>query len=309
MSRKKLHQSEILLLPDKTINLLSDIHLCPACMAKDKGSLVYSFGAFKVVRCTECQTFHLDPLPNQKGLYQLYNHNYFADPREMHGYLNYRKIEAIIKKNYRRRLNKVRKIINQHIPVRRIHEIGCALGYGMEVAQQIFNAYVTGSDISEEALQECRGKGYVCYKSNIEGRCGIPDNESVDLVIAFDVIEHIENIPLFDSWLSRITSENALIAVSTPDVDSLINRILGKRSPIYKIPQHVSYFTTKTLIRALKSFKMLSKWPDTQYIPLGRLIERFKHTVGMEHRKISNLDDLSLLVPNGMKIYVFAKRV
>jgi 2-polyprenyl-3-methyl-5-hydroxy-6-metoxy-1,4-benzoquinol methylase len=304
----RLHQNDYLTMPQKKISLVGEKYLCPVCEAGKSGRTIYSFGAFEVVKCISCNTIHLAPLPSPEGLVEIYNNNYFADQQQAHGYLSYRDEERLIKKTYRRRLTKFKMIYNEAGRFRRIHEIGCALGYGLEVAQKIFEAEVSGSDISREAVQECQGKGFSVYPSNLAGDCRIADSGAINLVIAFDLIEHIGDIPAFDKWLSLITAPEAMVLLTTPDLDSLWNRVLGKRSPAFKIPQHVVYFTTETLCRALKSFELAHAWPDCQYVSLGRLIERLRHSLGMKHRQVSLAQKLSVLVPNGMKVYVFRKR-
>ncbi|MFZ5452292.1 MAG: class I SAM-dependent methyltransferase [Thermodesulfobacteriota bacterium] len=303
-----MHQNDFLILPHKKISLVGSSYLCPVCGASRSGRTIYSFGSFKVVKCASCSTIHLAPLPSQEGIYQLYNTNYFADKRQAHGYLSYRDEERLIKKTYRQRLSKLKKLYNNSRQFSRIHEIGCALGYGMEVAHELFDSEFSGSDISREALHECRKRGFSVYQSDLAGHCDIADSGSIDLVIAFDLIEHLCDIAAFDRWLARNTAPGAVFLLTTPDLDSLWNKILGKRSPTFKIPQHVVYFTTSTLCRALKSFELACAWPDFQYVSWGRLMERLRHGLGMTHQPVPHGQGLSVLVPNGMKLYAFKKR-
>lgn len=70
-----------------------------------------------------------------------------------------------------------------------IADIGCGTGGNIPTLQKHGRVY--GLDISEKALEYCSKKGY----TNVKLMPGVPatglDNESVDLITMFDVLEHI----------------------------------------------------------------------------------------------------------------------
>ena len=126
------------------------------------------------------------------------------------------------------------------------------------------------------------------------------------MVFAFDVIEHLPDIRRFAYWLRRVLKPGGIFFVTTPDMDHLLNRLLGSRSPSIKVPQHVIYFTTSTLKRAFaQGFALAAhKW-DFQYVGLGMLLSRLAHIGGLPVLKREF--GPTVLVPNGMRMYVFRK--
>ncbi|MDA2935960.1 class I SAM-dependent methyltransferase [Patescibacteria group bacterium AH-259-L05] len=71
-----------------------------------------------------------------------------------------------------------------------ILEIGCGTGGNLEVLSRW--GKVTGLDISEEALNFCRKRGFNNLILSTAERINVSD-KTFDLVVAMDVLEHIEN--------------------------------------------------------------------------------------------------------------------
>jgi 2-polyprenyl-3-methyl-5-hydroxy-6-metoxy-1,4-benzoquinol methylase len=126
------------------------------------------------------------------------------------------------------------------------------------------------------------------------------------MVYAFDVVEHLPDIRRFVSWLDTVLKPGGLFFVTTPDMNHVLNRILGSRSPSIKIPQHIIYFTTDTLTNALQpSFRHQAHSWDYQYVKLSMLLSRIAHIIHATPLKGNYGPTLSVL--NGMSMYVFQK--
>jgi ubiquinone/menaquinone biosynthesis C-methylase UbiE len=97
-------------------------------------------------------------------------------------------------------------------------DIACGSGYGTKLlAQSAKKMY--GVDVSEESVNYAKDH----YPAvNIEYRVGdgtnIPlDDNSVDVVITFETIEHIKDYRKFMKELKRILKHDGLLVVSTPN--------------------------------------------------------------------------------------------
>lgn len=312
MSRTKhsLHQSRYLLMPDGSqIDLSGSEYLCPVCQAEEKGKVRYRFDGFDLVSCPVCCVLHLSPLPDPAGLARLYDTNYFKDPEERHGYRDYAEDIYVIRKTYRLRAEKILACCPPSFQIKNLHEVGCALGIGLEIAAGDFHFRVSGSDLSQEAIKACRAKGFSCFRSDSFGRCDLSGLPPIDLVWLFDVIEHLTDIPKFLDWLVSITSNRAIVAITTPDIDSGLNVILGRHSPSIKIPQHVVYFSSRTLVRALeKNFQLIASTSDLQYVRLRAFGRRILHILGLNLSLPAYEPRISFPFPNGMRLYVFQKK-
>jgi ubiquinone/menaquinone biosynthesis C-methylase UbiE len=101
---------------------------------------------------------------------------------------------------------------------RRVLDCGCGTGYGSaELAQEA--ADVTGIDISEEAIEYAQlnyGRPNTRY---VAGSCldlAFPA-ASFDLVVAFEVIEHLSDFRRFLEECARVLTPDGLFIVSTPN--------------------------------------------------------------------------------------------
>lgn len=281
---------------------------CPVCGGAQGGTKVWDNEDFSIITCAQCLTMHLAPVPSTDAITQIYNNNYYQDDDEVHGYSDYAANEAYIKKTYRARLLKVIGRIDPDYQCKRVHEIGSALGYGLDVARELLpDATITGSDISQDGIETCREKGYECYTSDVIGRSKI--DGKVDLLYLFDVIEHLTDLNGFFDWTEEIVVPGGYIAFTTPDMGSILNRILGARSPSIKIPQHIIYFTTSSLQKLMSDkYTHQGHFIDFQHLSFGHLLSRATHAVGLPAWSGWDRVNVPVVAPTGMKLYVFRKR-
>ncbi|OGL39924.1 MAG: hypothetical protein A3C43_06325 [Candidatus Schekmanbacteria bacterium RIFCSPHIGHO2_02_FULL_38_11] len=101
---------------------------------------------------------------------------------------------------------------------KRILDLGCGEGYGSFLLAM--NASLTtGLDLSKEAIQNTKIKYRKENLNFIVGSCGyIPfKNNSFDVVVSFEVIEHIEDQVGMIKEVFRILSRDGILVISSPD--------------------------------------------------------------------------------------------
>jgi 2-polyprenyl-3-methyl-5-hydroxy-6-metoxy-1,4-benzoquinol methylase len=97
-------------------------------------------------------------------------------------------------------------------------DIACGEGYGCSILGSNANT-VIGVDISPEVIEFARRK----YGSNqVSFECGsalkIPlDDDSVDLVVSFETIEHVDHPEVFLDEIRRVLRHDGILIVSTPE--------------------------------------------------------------------------------------------
>ena len=95
-------------------------------------------------------------------------------------------------------------------------DAGCGVGYGTaELARSA--ASVTGLDCAPEAIEEARRRySQLCF---LEGSCEQMPLEAArfDLVVAFEVIEHLDDWRAFLGECVRVLKPNGRLLVSTPN--------------------------------------------------------------------------------------------
>ena len=101
---------------------------------------------------------------------------------------------------------------------KRVLDIACGEGYGSAALQQAGAASVIGVDISPEACAHAK------QKYQIDARVGdatdIPvEAKSIDLIVSFETIEHIQNPRSFIAECTRVLAPGGEIIISTPNRD------------------------------------------------------------------------------------------
>ncbi|MFQ3661411.1 MAG: class I SAM-dependent methyltransferase [Chloroflexaceae bacterium] len=128
-----------------------------------------------------------------------------------------------------------------------ILDVGCGRGYGFDVLQSL-DGTRTGLDISLQFLREAQRKYASVSLVQATGELLPFRSRSFDTIIAFEVIEHLDDDVAFLNELKRLIRPGGVIALSTP------NRIVssgGNKQPLN--PFHVREYTAeefRSLLRA-----------------------------------------------------------
>ena len=83
-------------------------------------------------------------------------------------------------------------------------------------------------------------------KGSAEGRMPFSANE-FDTLLAGELVEHLKNPEKFIKEANRVLKKGGKIIITTPNKDSLVNRIFHNN----EAPLHFSLFNTKTLTKSL----------------------------------------------------------
>ncbi|MEO5376901.1 MAG: class I SAM-dependent methyltransferase [Magnetococcus sp. DMHC-6] len=310
MSKKNLlHQAKHIIKNDGSIvQLLPGQRKCPVCGTQDGGIKRWSFECYDMVVCRNCGVMHLTPLPNIESLEHIYSNNYFNDQDQLHGYADYAAQESLLRRTFARRLALIRQemIRSDSWPPQHVLEIGCALGFGLAEVQTLGNFQLFGADISPQAIEVCRQKGFQVSLATVNGCVPeIKDRNSLDLIYMFDVIEHIIDIKTFLDWAFIHLTEKGFLVVTTPDMKSLENRLLGRRTPSIKIPQHLTLFDIDTLQKAFAPhFILVRHWRDFQMVGLNTIWNRLRHIFGRAP-KHEVQSERGIWFINGMRLFLF----
>lgn len=98
----------------------------------------------------------------------------------------------------------------------RLIEIGCGRGYGLEVLVPRSNGQI-GIDISANFLADAHDGNPGVFFACASGDALPLASDSFDSIIAFDVIEHVQDDVYFAKEIRRVARKGAFIALSTPN--------------------------------------------------------------------------------------------
>lgn len=104
---------------------------------------------------------------------------------------------------------------------KRVLDAGCGLGYGIEILSSAGAAEVIGLDLNAEAVEEARrrinGAGPI-QQGDIQGLDF--GDDSFDLVVCFETIEHVEEAPAALAEFHRVLRPGGVLLLSSPNPDA-----------------------------------------------------------------------------------------
>jgi SAM-dependent methyltransferase len=222
---------------------------------------LYRIRDVPVVRCTACGLGRALSSPDFDPT-SIYNQSYFQGG-QAEGYANYQGSRDVLVAEFRRVL---RDLASAGASDGRLLEIGCAYGFFLDEARASFQ--VSGVELAPEAVAACRARGLDVVREADDAfyRSRAP----FDVVVMLDVIEHLQAPDEVLRTVHRHTRPGALMVITTGDFGSLAARLLGRRWRLMTPPQHLWFFTERSLARLLeqRGFHVLRTTRPWKLVPL-----------------------------------------
>jgi 2-polyprenyl-3-methyl-5-hydroxy-6-metoxy-1,4-benzoquinol methylase len=243
---------------DKTIASIGTeaVLECPVCQSQDFALYTVGFdyelltcnNPWRFVQCATCNHVWLNPRPDLDHLSIIYPATYYA-----YNYAEQINSLAVWGKEILDGF-KMRNIIRSLPQAPQTYlDIGCGDGRFLKVMEKrgVARERNYGLELDENSVHTLAAQGYQVKCQRVEDCEDIPEN-SIDLITIFHVIEHVDNPNLVIQKMSRWLSPNGVLAIETPNLDSLDARLFKDRHwGGYHIPRHWNLFTPLTLTRLL----------------------------------------------------------
>jgi 2-polyprenyl-3-methyl-5-hydroxy-6-metoxy-1,4-benzoquinol methylase len=186
----------------------------------------------RIVKCAKCGLIYANPRPPVKSLISSYSKMEDA---------------AYLEEEKARRLS-VQSMLNQLQRLKkhgRLLDVGCATGFLLDEARKR-GWEVFGIELSKWSVDHARNQlGLTNVLQTILKNAQYPSNY-FDTVVLVDAIEHLTDPKGTLIEIRRILKSDGIIFVNTPDISSLVSKIL--RSRWWGVKQaHLYYFTRKSL--------------------------------------------------------------
>jgi len=231
----------------------------------------------------------------------LYQYGTLFAPEEYDGVYDHMYRPRLAKKVYTAamRLNRVAAVLDSPRP--HLLEIGCSLGATMEAARQR-GWNVTGVDVSKDAVQFSRKRGFNC--AAFDGLHLPFDDQSFDALTAWHVIEHVADVRETLAEWRRVLRPGGVLALETPDASSAKVRRRGAKYEKFWRIEHTYAFSPKNLAPIVE---------EAGFELVGRpLIGRLRHLTPLQAMyAIGHLAVEGLLYGTGnhKAFQVFARRI
>lgn len=253
---------------------------CAACGAPELRPHLVASG-YAVGRCPACGHGQLVEPPSDPT--SLYDEGYF-EGGQVDGYASYGATEPVLRAEFRRTLAR----LAEHAPSGRLVEIGCAYGVLLDEARGRWDVF--GVEVSEAAAARARARG-------LDVVTGEPTAELLrsrgpfDAAVMLDVIEHLAAPERALYALAGATRPGAALVVTTGDFGSLPARALGARWRLLTPPQHLHFFTRRSLEALLwrTGFEVVEARHPSKRVPVRLAVYQLARAAGPASRVVSRL--------------------
>ncbi len=165
------------------------------------------------------------------------------------------------------RYNRLLDYFERYKTTKNILDIGCGMGYFLEIARlRGWNVY--GSEYGKKLVGICTKKDIKMHEGSIQA---FSSTIKFDVITSFEVIEHI-NSPLKDlKNINQLLRKGGGFYCTTPNFNSIMRYYLKDSFNVISYPEHLSYYTPKTLNNAVTKMGLKKKWIKTSGISITRL--------------------------------------
>jgi SAM-dependent methyltransferase len=257
------------------VSLNLEYPVCPVCRS-DKRDIAFRLQEpYAVARCAECGLHYLYPRLSIAAMQQIYREPAYYECGSS-GYRegSYTFQEPALRATFRRLLT---NLDSRGLAGGRLLEVGCGHGYLLDEAGPFFDRRF-GTDFSPEIAAIARRTGAEVFVGGIEQ---IPADLKFQCIIATQVIEHVYDPLSFVEQLVNRTLPGGHIVLATPDIGGVLRKIMGRRWPSFKTPEHVVYFEFKTLSSIMRraGLDTVRRLPYPHAFPAGLLAAKFGITL------------------------------
>lgn len=214
-----------------------------------------------LVKCKNCSLVFSLQIPTQKELGDIYTN-----------YPRFHKLSPITIKRY----NKLLDNFEPYKKTGNLLDLGCSNGLFLECAKKRgWNVY--GTEFANESIEYCAKNQIKVFKSD-----QLPQefyNLQFDVVTSFEVIEHLNTPNEELDLVVKVLRKGGLLYITTPNFNALSRRVLKEKWNVIDYPEHLSYYTPKTIHFLLKKYGFKKQYVLTTGISLAR----FNQSTGKEN--------------------------
>jgi 2-polyprenyl-3-methyl-5-hydroxy-6-metoxy-1,4-benzoquinol methylase len=221
---------------------------CPACGSEAAAPAFEKFG-FAYLRCDACATLYMSPRPSEHVMSDYYaaSENYAYWAKHIFPASEATRREKI----HKPWLQRIVGVCERHgIPRGRLVEVGPGFGTFCAVAIEA-RAFreVVAIEPTPELADACRSRGVPVIEKRVED-VG-PEVAPADVVVSFEVIEHLFAPRRFLDLAARLVRPGGLLVLSCPNGEGFDVAMLGATSQAVD-PEHVNLFNPRSLQRLVE---------------------------------------------------------
>ena len=201
---------------------------CLLC-GSEKLSALTKYSKHHLVRCVNCSFVFSRKKPSLSELLSIYNY-----------YPIFQTMSPITLN----RFDELLDYLEQFRKTNNLIDVGSGDGYFLDRAK-LRGWNVFGTEFTDDKVAFSRSKGIAMHKGVLDVKNYSPG--FFDVIISIEVLEHINN-PLDEiAKFSTLLRQGGAVYLTTPNFNSVSKLLLGENWNIVYYPEHLSYYTSKTL--------------------------------------------------------------
>lgn len=227
--------------------------------------------SFNLIQNDKKDLLYTDPQPSQENLKSYYESDDYISHTDSKRSLFEKLYQAVRKISLQKKLNLIAKYQPQK---GRLLDIGAGTGEFLKLANS--NGWQSiGIEPSEKARKIAISKGVSFEESMWQ-----IDNNSVDVITMWHVLEHVPDYKSQFSELKRMLKTSGTILIAVPNYKSYDAKIYGEYWAAFDVPRHLWHFSKEAIKRiAIEyNFELVEVLPmkfDAFYVSL--LSEKYKY--------------------------------
>ena len=219
--------------------------ICPICDSS-KNKPLYRIDVWELLKCESCEAVYLSRMPTEQEISDFYQdyHNEFGQThmagsdfacnryQELRAFLAYKGVK-----------------VETEVPGSLL-DVGCGTGDFMKAAKQA-GWHVEGIEVTSEAAQVASANADSRVFVGDIARLSLPEC-SFELVTSYHVIEHLPDPVDQLQHCYRLLKADGALFIETPNIKSLGARLRKSKWSHIIPPEHVIYFSPRSLEHALR---------------------------------------------------------
>lgn len=208
---------------------------CILCEYDKLKKLPRYYEMHSLVKCTHCGLVFAQKIPTEHEL-----NEYYAE----YSYTKEAYLSPITIKSYNLLLDE----FEPYRKTNRILDVGCGRGWFLiEAKKRGWEVY--GTEFSESAMHLCESQGITMKKGALNANSF--SLEMFDVITSFEVIEHINNPNQEINHIQGFLRKGGLFYCTTPNYNSILRYYLKEKYDVITYPEHLTYYTKRTLKRLM----------------------------------------------------------
>lgn len=223
---------------------------------------------YRIVRCNNCALVRSSPIFSDDDLNMFYKKCGFISMKES---ASAARTYALLLLGYLELLADVKSA--------RLLEVGCGDGAFLKEIQKHGIREVSGVEPTEDAL----GHASPAIRSVIINdifKPGLFRPESFDIICAFHVLDHLSDPDVFLKEAYRVIKTGGMIFLVCHNVDAVVNRVFGERSPVFDI-EHIFLFNKSSL-------RNLAEKCGFESVNIGDIRNRYRVSYWLKYAPLLN---------------------